>query len=415
MTIEILTALYFVFFYVCNLMYFLICNRVLDRPRFGKVWLYVVALLNSVLFSVMVYGFNQLPTITYLIVLFGSILQLRLLFINGFAGILMCSLMATIYLVCIESIVISSGALTLGISLGELTHSHLLLFSHIVVSWLVCMLVAICVFRFVPGKYLRIINQNKEQTLFVLGFLFVATGYLTLNSFIYSHADTFDSVYLPLHQVLTPFFWLLVVTLAVVLLVRFDYLHGYKEKSDILQQTVEQQKYELIASKSRAERDVLVDAYNKIGVENKIKEAIEEGVGGAFYILDIDNFKEINDSKGHPFGDKVLVYLSKRIANAFRQQDIVGRIGGDEFVIFQKNVTDAQSVQQRAVGLCRDIRVPFVDENGVSVAVSVSIGIAVFPQDAKDFESLYAKADEALYKAKKKGKNTFFVYGNLLQ
>ncbi len=410
MILEFLTALYFVFFFITNVMYFQICNTVLTECRFSKKVLYFVAFCNSCLFSFMVYNFNQLPTVTYLLVLFGSIIQLIVLFKNHLLGILMCSFMAIIYLVCIESIVISTGTLILNTTLANLTHNHLLLFSHIVISWFICMLVAISIHFFVPGRYLQIINQNKEQVLFVLGFLFLATVYLTLNSFIYANADTFNSIYLPIHQIISPLVWLLTVSLAVSLLIRFDYLHGYKVKSGLLQQTVDRQKSELLESKTRAERDSLMGIYNKSAVEEKIGDALKEIDEGTFYILDIDNFKNINDSKGHPFGDKVLVYLSKRLLHTFRQQDIVGRIGGDEFVIFQKYTMSEEQVAKRAQTLCNDMRVPFVDECGESVSVSISVGIALAPKHGKDFESLYQKADIALYQAKNMGKNTFSVY-----
>ncbi len=410
MTIGILVAMYFVFFLITNIMLFQVCVKILEKPRFGTKILYVVALVNAGLFTFMVYGFNQLPTVTYLMILIGGIVQLTILFKNHLPGILMCSFMATIYLVCVESIVISSSALILGVTIGDITHSHQLLCNTIVASWFVCMVISICLNKLIPSRYIKIIVQNMEQTLFVLGFLFAATVYLTYNSFIYANADNFDPIYLPVHQVVTPISWLVVVTLAVVLLIRFDHLHGYKVKSDLLQKVVEEKETELSLTKSMAERDSLVKAYNKATTELKIKEALEDKEDGAFFIIDIDDFKNINDSKGHPFGDKVLVYLYKRIVNTVRDDDIVGRVGGDEFIVFIKNVPSLKVVENKAKSLCRGINVPFADNDGYKVTVSISVGVALVPQHGNDFESLYRKADIALYQSKDKGKNTYTIF-----
>ncbi len=410
MKIEFLTALYFVFFLATNIMFFQIADKIMDKSKFPKKTLYVTAIINSIFFSIMVYGFNQLPTVTYLIVLIGSIIQLLILFKNSILGVIMCSFMATIYLVCIESIVISSGALILNLSLADITHDHQTLFLHIVISWFLCMVTSICINAFVPGKYFKIINQNREQIIFVLGFLFTAAAYLTLNSFIYANANIFDANYLIIHQIISPITWLVVVNLAVILLIRLDYLHGYKVKTDILQKTIAEQKYQLSETQNRAERDLLVNAYNKVTTKSKIEETLAEGEKGAFFILDIDNFKNINDTKGHPYGDKVLVYLFKRIMHTFRERDIVGRIGGDEFVIFLKNPPDIKIVENKAASLCSDVNIPFTDELGESAIISISIGVALCPEHGEDFDTLYSKADIALYESKNKGKNTFTIH-----
>ncbi len=410
MIIEILTGFYFAFFFVANLMFYKVCYKIMDRARVGMKIIYVAAFINSTFFSVMIYGFNQLPTVTYLMVFFGTTIQLTILFKNDILGILMCSFMATIYLICIESIVVSSGALLRGITIGELTYNHMLLFEHIVIAWMFCMIASIIIYKFVPGKYLKIINQSKEQIGFVMAFLTTALVYLTYNSFIYGKADTFDPIYLPLHQIIAPLTWLIIVNLTIALLIRFDYLNGYKVKADLLTKTVQEQQTQLMKSKNMAERDSLVNLYNKATAEKKIKEALEKSKNGSFFIIDVDNFKDINDQKGHPYGDKVLLYLSKRLLNIFRTDDIVGRIGGDEFVVFMKNLATEEELERKGKELCDVVKVPFQDEFGVSARVSISIGIATTPTAGDTFEELYRNADRALYVSKKKGKNTYSIY-----
>ncbi len=410
MTIEILTALYFIFFFIANAMYFRICRSVMDKTRFHKKLIYVVAFVNSVIFSVIVYGFNQLPTVTYMMVFCGLIIELTILFKNHFTGILMYSILATITLMCMESIIISATTLILGTTLADVIQDHILLTSLIVISWVFCAAITTSVNKFVKAKYLRIINQNREQVYFVLAVLLLAAIYMTLNSFIYGYANNFDPLYLPVHQIIAPLCWLLVVNLTLVILIRFDYLHGYKLKSDILQERIERQNSELIETKERAERDALVDVYNKVATQKKISKALKTSSSGAFFIVDVDDFKNINDTMGHPFGDKVLVFLSKRIINAFRGNDIIGRIGGDEFVIFVKNPPTIELIHKKAEVLSREISVPFADEDGQRVSVSISIGVALAPEHGADFDSLYANADKALYQSKNKGKNTYTIY-----
>ncbi len=194
---------------------------------------------------------------------------------------------------------------------------------------------------------------------------------------------------------------------------RLDFLYGYKVKSLVLEETLSHQERELIISKRKAERDALVQVYNKTTSQIKIDECLAQSKQGAFFILDIDNFKTINDTKGHPFGDKVLIYLTKRITGTFRENDIIGRIGGDEFIIFLETESTLELIENKARELCMDINVPFADEQGDTVKITISIGIALAPDHGTDFETLYQHADTALYQSKRNGKNTFSIYGIL--
>lgn len=123
------------------------------------------------------------------------------------------------------------------------------------------------------------------------------------------------------------------------------------------------------------------------------------------YMLDIDNFKGINDTFGHQAGDRFLIRLAGELKKAFREDDVVGRIGGDEFFIFLKNVVEIGMIAKKA----RDILdiVSRAGEGYSQTELSGSIGIALYPGDGRTVEELYAKADEALYVAKGGGKDQF--------
>ncbi len=158
---------------------------------------------------------------------------------------------------------------------------------------------------------------------------------------------------------------------------------------------------------NKAETDLLTELLNKISTENKIKEYLE-GEGrdktSMMCVLDIDNFKKINDTMGHAFGDEVLATLGKRIRAEFRVTDIIGRTGGDEFIIFLKDLKDDNVIEReagRVAGFFKD----FTVGTYTKYSPTASIGAAIFPRDGSDYESMYKAADTALYKAKKRGKN----------
>ena len=143
---------------------------------------------------------------------------------------------------------------------------------------------------------------------------------------------------------------------------------------------------------------------------------VEQALGGfpdnqyAFFIFDIDNFKQANDLHGHAFGDSVIRAFSKTIRDHFRRGDILGRIGGDEFVAFLP-IEDRMWAQKKAQALCRALSHTHT-WNGMTWHVSASIGIAFAPQDGVDFDTVYQHADAALYETKKRSRGCYTLYGN---
>lgn len=156
----------------------------------------------------------------------------------------------------------------------------------------------------------------------------------------------------------------------------------------------------------KADSDLLTGLGNKLATERRIKEYMEQYPDSlaVMFVLDIDNFKKINDTMGHAFGDEVLRQLGKQIGVNFRVTDIIGRTGGDEFTIFLKNLKDDSNTIREAQKLEYFFR-HFQVGDYVKYSATASIGAAVFPSDGSDFETLYKAADAALYKAKKRGKN----------
>jgi len=164
----------------------------------------------------------------------------------------------------------------------------------------------------------------------------------------------------------------------------------------------------------KADTDLLTELNNKMATERKIKEHLEAHPDeqGMMFVMDIDNFKKINDTMGHAFGDKVLKGVGDRLRAEFRATDILGRAGGDEFIVFLKNIgTDELLLKEsrRMANVFKD----FKAGEYTKYSVTASIGCAIYPRDASDFESLYKAADQGLYKAKKAGKNCLAFYKDL--
>ncbi len=126
-------------------------------------------------------------------------------------------------------------------------------------------------------------------------------------------------------------------------------------------------------------------------------------------IIDVDNFKMVNDRYGHMFGDAVLTELAARITSHFRDSDIISRIGGDEFMVFMPGTVNHEMVTERAGRLMASLQTMFKN-NMKDVPFSCSIGIAYSPEDGSDFQSLFQNSDAALYQAKLEGKNRWMQY-----
>lgn len=160
----------------------------------------------------------------------------------------------------------------------------------------------------------------------------------------------------------------------------------------------------------QARRDTLTKLYNKGTSEKLIRELLPaNGEVSALLIIDMDDFKLVNDSKGHMFGDAFLVETANEIRKRFRQMDVVGRIGGDEFLVFIRAIPSLDLVREKAEQIIAAVR-ELGGRSDMEGKVSCSIGVAVAPDHGQTFSELYRRADHALYYAKKQGKNRYAIY-----
>lgn len=156
-----------------------------------------------------------------------------------------------------------------------------------------------------------------------------------------------------------------------------------------------------------AERDGLTELFNKVTAERMCKEKLSQIHQGALYIVDVDDFKHINDQYGHAIGDATLQFIAECMRKTFHRGAILGRIGGDELSIFADDIIETKTAQKKAEQL--QVQLRSCTKEGIP-SIRISIGIAFAPKDGATYEELYRAADQALYAAKQNGKCQIFFY-----
>lgn len=153
----------------------------------------------------------------------------------------------------------------------------------------------------------------------------------------------------------------------------------------------------------QAKTDPLTEILNRRGLRHEIDNSNSSGI---FILLDLDNFKSVNDLQGHLIGDKVLTDIAKGLTSELRKGDLIGRIGGDEFSLWLPAPVEMTTGEIKNI-----VRRLFADIPFEKWKIGISGGIVMRPEDGTTFDELYAKADSALYRAKLKGPSTLFRYG----
>ena len=181
------------------------------------------------------------------------------------------------------------------------------------------------------------------------------------------------------------------------------YYEGFA--TDITKRKVAEERVQFLAY-----YDALTGLPNRTLLQDRLVKALDSALRRkervALLFLDLDRFKDINDSFGHSFGDLLLQIIAARFKSGVRKQDTVGRLGGDEFLIVLTNVKEIAYASFVAERLMRAMSAKFVIQ-GRSLSISCSIGISIFPEDGMDSESLLKNADAAMYSAKESGRNNF--------
>ncbi len=200
---------------------------------------------------------------------------------------------------------------------------------------------------------------------------------------------------------------------------------------DHLQELVREQTADLLAARDAAEKamreakqaeeqtrylalnDALTGLPNRVLLQERLNHAMamcqRTGRKLALLFIDLDRFKNINDSLGHSVGDRLLCEVSRRLTACVRQSDTVSRQGGDEFIILLSQIEGADTVSLVAEGLLSAVAKPYVIDD-YELSVTHSIGVSIYPDDGQQVEEIMRKADAAMYRAKDMGRNNFQFY-----
>jgi diguanylate cyclase (GGDEF)-like protein/PAS domain S-box-containing protein len=160
--------------------------------------------------------------------------------------------------------------------------------------------------------------------------------------------------------------------------------------------------------------DTLTELPNRMMIRQRLSHAVNLAqrhhtlVGVVF--IDLDNFKMVNDGLGHAAGDSLLKQVAQRLRQRVRQEDTLGRLGGDEFILVLEHLRHPQQAAHVATAILETLSEPFTLEGGQQVYVRASIGISMYPADGQDASDLVRNADAAMYESKRRGRNSFSFY-----
>lgn len=167
--------------------------------------------------------------------------------------------------------------------------------------------------------------------------------------------------------------------------------------------------------KQMAFYDPLTNLPNRTLLGERMQDALLQGHDDgrvlAIGYLDLDHFKPVNDELGHDYGDQLLIEVANRLRNVSRQEDTVARLGGDEFVLLLPYLTDRQQAEDTFKRILEHIAAPYM-LSGVEVQLSASLGITLYPDDDSNPDKLLRHADQAMYKAKQRGRNQYYLFNS---
>lgn len=184
-------------------------------------------------------------------------------------------------------------------------------------------------------------------------------------------------------------------------------LEVYELRKDLEKQLEKRTKQAEVAT-LKSQTDALTKLYNRDYLELRLNEFLGEGGVGTLFMMDLDDFKTMNDTYGHIMGDKTLQYFAAVLKEYAREEDIVCRLAGDEFVTFYTGLKDRDVAAKKAEGIIKTFSEK-MEELGYGGIVSVSVGI-MMAQENDEYQELYSNADKALYCVKNNGKNAYHFY-----
>lgn len=178
-------------------------------------------------------------------------------------------------------------------------------------------------------------------------------------------------------------------------------------KASILIKDIDVSKKEQIQLVQLSKMDPLTGLLNRHELINRFEKLLKNSPNEqhVLLVMDLDCFKNINDTQGHYFGDQVLKDVAKRISTTIRDGDLCGRLGGDEFIAVLKGISSSSLMEERLNEICQNLIFEYPQ-----LRATISVGVAMYPDHGMDFHTLYQRGDEALYEVKRHGRNGYCIY-----
>jgi diguanylate cyclase (GGDEF)-like protein/PAS domain S-box-containing protein len=175
---------------------------------------------------------------------------------------------------------------------------------------------------------------------------------------------------------------------------------------------ITQKKKAELALKNQAQMDSLTGLLNRETFVNRVSTYIEHNSAhnSAIFFIDLDKFKTVNDQYGHHVGDELLIEFSRRLKACFMNEDMISRLGGDEFSVFLRSVKNLPRLHELADKVVAGLRKPFAFSNGYNFKISASIGISMLDSNVKNASEGLKQADMAMYEVKRNGRADFFIF-----
>ncbi len=530
MSTEILILIFVIVFSITNVFYIELIERMFNTKQ-NRLVTTISIILVATLGALMLELFGSMSALGYTIMLTLYSIMVMILYPKQSIPTKVAGLLSfNIHIMVIRALVVAIAAYIFNINIYDLMQDPNTFWLTLIYTSLVCCIITIAMLRFIPARFLNVVNQKTEYLNLYIAILLLANIYMILNGNVYIYDLDFEG--LLFHQILASLTWLFATYICMFMLVGLDILKEYREAAadDIIYRQVvaghaisimemncskdqiirlsikdkEQQisgssysqyaeqalkdliypdDYDLIFKQRaipniisryqegikedslnvriilednslkwvrsfvsagpdtqsgdilalialmddihdtkikeldlehQAQIDPLLGAYNKKATEQYIYDHLNKNKAGSLLMIDLDNFKAINDNFGHLYGDDVLKEAYLKIVNNFRSDDIIGRVGGDEFVVFIVNLLSREELARKAEDLCQQLQQTYQQE-GIKVTISCSIGIANAPEHGLVFEELYQKADLAMYICKKDLKNGYQIYHSGLE
>lgn len=252
-------------------------------------------------------------------------------------------------------------------------------------------------YKISQGKYIKriedILNDSKI-TNFVIDLIVILYGYLLLNLLLYNY--TINDVVLKLWEVVSVIFVVVSYLISLAYAYKNCVLKRYREENFIMQRTIIEQENKTIALKTISQYDSLTEVYNRVNIENRIKQIQEYQIDFYLCFIDLNYLKLVNDQYGHNYGDKYLIKVAEVLKELF-PQELIGRYGGDEFIVLVHDLTKSEIVKK-----LEQVNVELHNygvEDGLINTLSISYGIVGGNEKSKYIE-LIKKADELMYQQK---------------